>query len=91
MEIFTDVDDMSLAINHNVPVVPVLDLENVAYNGVGSHRLNEVQPSFLKLDGVLATVFCDKEVQQIVDFCSSHLIARCGVWHNVNNTALRLC
>ena len=38
----TDVDDVALAVDHDVPVVSVLDLEDVAGDGVGGHGLEEL-------------------------------------------------
>lgn len=37
-----DVHDVALDVDHDVAVVPVLDLENVAYERIGSQRLAEV-------------------------------------------------
>ena len=32
-----DVDNVAIAVNHNVAIMPVLDLENVARDRVGRH------------------------------------------------------
>ena len=37
--------DVSLLVDHDVAIVPVLDLKQVAHQGVGSHTLDEVSTS----------------------------------------------
>ena len=37
--------DVSLLVDHDVAVVPVLDLKQVAHQGVGGHTLDEVSTS----------------------------------------------
>lgn len=39
-------DDMALAINHNVGIVPILDLKEVAHQRVGGHRADKVFTGF---------------------------------------------
>ena len=58
-----DVDDVSFAVDHDVPVVSVLDLEDVAGDGVGGHGLDEVEASTLEGDRVLPAVLGDEEVE----------------------------
>ena len=58
-----DVDDVSLAVDHDVPVVSVLDLEDVAGDGVRGHGLDEVEASTLEGDRVLPAVLGDEEVE----------------------------
>jgi hypothetical protein len=81
--------DMTLPVNHNVPVVAILDLENVASHGVGSHGLDEVQPRLLEGNGVWCAILRNKERHQIVDLCATHLITRGGVRNDVDDTALQ--
>jgi len=52
----TNVNDVTLPINHDVAIMTILDLENVARYGICSHRLDEIQPSFLIRDRVFSTV-----------------------------------
>ena len=52
----TDVDDVALLVNHDVAVVPVLDLEQEPDDTVGCHRLDEVLPRRLELLGRLVAV-----------------------------------
>ena len=84
----TDMYNMAFAVNHDVSIVSVLDLENVAHDRVRRHRLYEVKTSLLELDGVFAAILRHKEVQQVVDLRATHLIARRSVWHDVDDTAL---
>ena len=53
---------MPFSINHNVAVVTIFDLENVARDRVRCHRLDEIQPRLLEGSGVLASVFGNEEV-----------------------------
>lgn len=85
----TNVHDVPLAVDHDVPVVSVLDLEDITCDRVGGHRLNEVESRFLERNGVLSSVFGDEEVKQIVDFRTSHLISRCSIGNDVNDTTLQ--
>ena len=65
---------MPFSVNHDIAVMPVLDLQDVAHHGIGRHRLDEVQAGFLELDCILATVLCNEKVEQIVDLGTSHLV-----------------
>ena len=38
----TNVDDVAVLVDHDVAIVPVFDLEDVADQGVGRHALDEV-------------------------------------------------
>ena len=85
----TDMYNMAFAVNHDVSIVSVLDLENVAHDRVRRHRLYEVKTSLLELDGVFATVLGNEEVQEVVDLRSSHLVTGGRVWDDVDNTTLK--
>jgi len=67
-------NNMTLSVNHDISVMPVLDLEDVASDRVRSHRLNEVQPGLLEGDRMLSTIFADEEIEQVVNLCPSHLV-----------------
>ena len=73
----TDVDYVALSVDHNISVVPILDLKDITSNGVRSHRLDEVQPGLLECNRMFSTVFSDEEIEQVIDFGPSHLISRC--------------
>ena len=80
--------DMTLAVDHDITVVPVFDLQDVAGNRVRRHRLDEVQPRSLERDGVLAAVLGDEEVEQVVDLGAAHFVARGRVRDYVDDAAL---
>lgn len=82
-------NNVALPVNHDVPVVTILDLQDVASEGVRSHGLDEVQAGLLERDGVLAAVPGDEEVEQVVHFSTTHLITRSGVGDDVDDTTLR--
>ena len=82
-----DVHDVSFAVKHNVAVVAIADLENVADDGVGCHGLDKVEAGLLERDAVLVTVAVLVKVAQVVDLGAAHFVARCGVGHDINDAA----
>ena len=66
---------MTLRTNHDVAIMSVFNLQNIACERICSHRLNEIEPCSLEGDGVLSPVFGYKEVKEVVDLCSSHFIS----------------
>lgn len=80
---------MALPVNHDVPVVTILDLQDVASEGIRGHGLDEVQAGLLERDGVLAAVPGDEEVEQVVHFGTTHLITRSGVGDHIDNATLQ--
>ena len=79
---------MSLTANHDVPIMSILDLQDVTSNRVCSHGLDKVKSGSLETGGILATIFCDEEVLKIVHLCPAHFISRCGIWDDVNDPTL---
>ena len=65
---------VALSVYHDIPVMPVLNLEDVASNRVCSHRLNEIQPGLLEGNRMFSTIFSDEEIEQVIDLGSSYLI-----------------
>jgi len=84
----TNVHNMTIPADHNIPVMSILDLQDVTSNRVCSHRLNEVQSSSLETGGILSTVFCDEEVLKIVHLRPAHFISGCRIWDDVNDPTL---
>lgn len=80
--------DMTLTIDHNVSVVPVFDLEDIASNRVRSHGLYEVEACFLECNGIFTTILRVEESEKVVDLCTTHLVSGCRIWHYVNNATL---
>lgn len=81
---------MTLAVNHDIAIVPVLDLQDVTSNRIRGHGLNEVQTRALEFHGIFATISGNEEIQQVVDFCPSHFVPGCRVRNDVYDTALRI-
>lgn len=81
-------NNVALPVDHDVPVMTILDLQDVASEGIRSHGLNEVQAGLLKCDGVLAAVSGDEEVEQVVYFSTTHLITRSGVGDDIDDATL---
>ena len=79
---------MTFSVDHDIAVVSVLDLQNIAGHRVRRHRLDEIQTGSLELYRVLATVLGDKEVEKIVDLCTPHLVSRRGIRYDINDTTL---
>lgn len=66
--------DASSSINHDVSVVAILDLNNVAKERVGGHGLNEVDSGLLVANAIGAAVLENEKSLEIVDFRPTHLI-----------------
>jgi hypothetical protein len=49
--------DMPFSVNHNIPIVTVLNLEDITSNRIGGHRLDEIEASALELNGLFSTIF----------------------------------
>lgn len=84
----TNVDNVTLAVDHNITVVSVLDLQNVACDRVCSHRLDKVETRSLELHGILATILGNEKVEKIVDLCPTHLVSGRRIRYDVDNTTL---
>lgn len=82
-------NNVALPVNHDVSVVTILDLQDVASKRVRSHGLYEVQAGLLERDGVLAAVPGDEEVEQVVHFGTTHLIPRSGVRDDIDDATLQ--
>lgn len=66
---------MAITVNHDVAIMPVFDLQNVAEHRVGCHGLHKVVACLLELDGAFGSETGMKEAWQIVDFCATHFIS----------------
>jgi hypothetical protein len=84
----TNMHYMPLTANHDIPIMSILDLQDVTSNRVCSHGLNEVQSGSLETGGILSTIFCDEEVLKIVHLRPAHFISRCGIWDDINDPTL---
>jgi len=80
-------NNVTLAINHNVPVVAILDLQDVTRDGIRCHTLDEVEASFLERDRIDAAVLVQEVAEKVVDLRSAHFVSRSGVRDDINNTA----
>lgn len=83
-------NDVSLTVDHDIPVVSILDLKYIAGDRIGCHRLDEVQSSLLELHGVRTTIACHEKGEEVIDLCSTHFVPRCGIWNDVNDPTLKL-
>ncbi len=82
-------DDVTLVVNHNVAIVPVLDLENVARERIRRHGTDKVEPGLLVRRRLFPAILVDTVKIEVVDVLAAHFVARGGIWHNVNHTTLR--
>src|ERR1700761_1476994 len=72
----TNVDNVAFAVDHDVAIVAVLDLEYIARYGIRCHRLDEVLPCLLIRVGVLPAIFRDEEALEVVDLRAAHFVSR---------------
>ena len=79
---------MTFPVNHDVSIVPILNLQNITRNGICSHGLYEIHARFLERDRILTTILGDEKVEQVINFRTTHLIPRCRIRHDVNNATL---
>ena len=82
-----NVQDVAGVVNHDVAVVPVLELQQVADHAVGGHALDKVAPRFLKRNRLLAAKLGQKVVVQPVDGFAAEHVARHGIREHVDDTA----
>ena len=81
--------DMALSIDHDIPIMSILDVQYVARNRVRSHRLDKVQTSLLKRHALWVPIFRFEESNtKIIDLGSTHLISRGSIRNDVDETAL---
>mmetsp|Transcript_42215 Transcript_42215/g.123609 ORF Transcript_42215/g.123609 Transcript_42215/m.123609 type:complete len:310 (+) Transcript_42215:3-932(+) len=82
-----DVDEGAVGVQQDVAVVPVLDLQQVAYDRVGRERLHKVAPRAVEGRGVRAAVAPLEELGEGVAVGRHRLlkrIERLGVWHHLD-------
>lgn len=79
---------MAFPIYHDVSVVSILDLQNVASNRVRRHRLDEVETGPLKWYRIRTPVLRHKEIRQIIDLGSSHFVPRGSIGDYINDATL---
>lgn len=80
--------DAAVPINHDVTVVPIFDLNDVAQERIGRHGLNKVDSSLLEVHSIRAAVLHDEKAAKIVDFRAAHFVSRCSVRDDINHAAL---
>lgn len=81
-------NDMTLPINHDVSVVPILNLKDVARHRVCGHTFDKVHLGLLEGRRSDLAVFSDKEAQEVVHDVSSHFVSRGGIWNDVDHSTL---
>ena len=59
----TNVNDVTMSVDHDVPVVPVLQLQEVAHQGVPSHTAHKVGTSLNTDSEEREGEYCVVEVQ----------------------------
>ena len=82
-----DVQDVARVVDHDVAVMPVLELQQVGDDAVGGHALDEVVPSLLEPDRVLAAVLRGKVIVETVDRLPANHVAGNGVGQHVDDAA----
>jgi hypothetical protein len=85
----TDMHDMPLPIDHDITIMAIFDLQDIASHAVRRHRPDEVEASLLECGGIDAAVLVNKVTEQIVDLGTAHLVTRGGIGNDVNHTALQ--
>ena len=84
----TDMHNVARPINHDIAIVPILDLQYVAQYRVGCHRLDESGSGRLEGRSVHFAETRAKEAEQVVHFRPTHFVSRRGIRHYVNDAHL---
>lgn len=79
---------MTLSVNHNVSIVPVLDLQQVADDRICSHGFDEIAASGLEFFRTFVAVLVQEVLVQSRIRLSTQLIARFCIGDALNYTAL---
>jgi len=82
------VNDVPFSVDHDVSVVTILDLKDVAGDRVGGHTLDEVHSSLLEGNRVHRSVLVDEEAEKIVDLGSAHLVSGGSVGNDIDDSTL---
>jgi hypothetical protein len=83
------VSDATSSVDHDVTVVTVLDLDDVAEERVGGHGLDEVGAGALEVGRIGRAVLHYEEALEVVDLGTTHLVARSSIRDDIDDTALR--
>lgn len=81
-----DVDDVAPIIDHDVAIVSVLDLKDVANHRIGREGFYEVEPCKLEFIAVLVPELFEEILVQIDLKGLAQLISRVGVRYTLNDT-----
>ena len=88
MNRLTDVHNVTFPIDHDISVVPILDLQDVACDRISRHRLDKVEFGLLEHYSVDTAILVNKVGHKIVDFGSTHFIPRGRVRNDIDYPAL---
>jgi len=86
-----NVDDMACIVNHDVSVMPILELQQETDDAIRSHTLHKVGSCLLESDAILVTVARHEVVVQTVDRLAAQHIATDGIWKHINDTTAGSC
>lgn len=78
-KIITNMDNVSLLVNHNVSIVSILYLEKEPKDRVRRHRGDKVSPSVLESSAGLVPVLLLEVVKKVGVGSSTKLVSRFGV------------
>ena len=79
---------MAFPVYHNVSVVSILDLQNIASNRIRCHRLDEVEARPLEWYSIRTSVLRHKEIRQIIDFGPTHFVPGGSIRNDIDDTTL---
>lgn len=81
---------MALIVDQDVPVVPVLDLQDVAHHTVGGQALNEIQPGRHERLARFVSVLLQEVFVEVHFIGLANLITAAGIGDDFNNAAQEL-
>jgi len=80
--------DVAILVDHDVTIVAILDLEQIADQRVGCHGLDKVGARRLELLGALVAVLMLEILGESTVRLSAELIPRLGIRHALDDAAL---
>src|ERR1700722_11767491 len=82
-----DVQDVALVVDHDIAIMPVLELQQIAHNAVCCHRFDKFRPRLLEAHRVLTSVFRNKVIVKSVHGLSAQEVSGYRIRQDVDYTA----
>lgn len=85
----TNMNDVSCSIQHDIAIVPVLDLQQEAHQGIRCHGLYKVGPCLLESVRIFVPIYTDEILVHPSVCTSAQLVPRLSIGNTLNYTTLK--